>query len=250
MRSSAAALLLALSLGSAHGAQRALDEVPSAMVRAREAVQSIVPPAPLVPEQVSDAAVAHIIRWEITSARHYEERLRWPVWPGGASGITWCVGYDGGHQTPAVIGRDWAKHYAVQRLSTTAGITGQDARAVLSRYRDITTPYSYCEQVFRAVTLPAYHRLAKRTFSNGWDRLPPDAQGSLTATVYNRGASMAGSRRSEMRALRDVCVPAADVACMARQYRSMCRLWRGTVNETGLCNRYEDAARLAEGRAR
>lgn len=218
------------------------------MVQVREAIQAVIPPAPVIEgEAVSPAAVAHIVRWEISSPSYYQQRLRWPIWPGGASGITWCVGYDGGHQTRPVIARDWEAHYAVDRLSTTAGLTGQAARLALPRYRDITTDYGYCEEVFRSVTLPAYHRLARRTFGNGWELLPPDAQGSLTATVYNRGASMTGSRRAEMRTLRDVCVPAGDTVCMAQAYRSMCRLWRGTPNGPGLCSRYEDAAALAEG---
>ena len=54
-------------------------------------------------DHVSPAAVAHIVRWEITSPAYYDKRLRWPIWPGGASGVTWCIGYDGGHQTGPVI---------------------------------------------------------------------------------------------------------------------------------------------------
>lgn len=250
MRRVAAALLLALSAcaGPVPVAAQAGDVV-QVVAEVREAVQAVIPPAAVVErpqDHVSPAAVAHIVRWEITSPAYYDKRLRWPIWPGGASGVTWCIGYDGGHQTGPVIRRDWADHRHVERLATTAGITGQAAKTALPRYRDIATPFNYCERIFRDVTLPTYHRLARRTFANGWELLPADAQGTLTATVYNRGASMVGSRRDEMRALRDVCVPAGDVRCMAVQFRSMCRIWRGTINEAGLCGRYTDAARLVE----
>lgn len=247
MRRTAAALLLALTSCTAVIAQG--DGVQAVVAEVRGAVQAVVPPVPVVErpqDLVSPAAVAHIVRWEISSRAHYDKRLRRPIWPGGASGVTWCIGYDGGHQSAPVIRRDWAAHPAADRLATTAGITGDAARAALPRYRDITTSFDYCERIFRDVTLPTYHRLAKRTFADGWVLLPPDAQGSLVATVYNRGSGMTGSRRAEMRVLRDVCVPRGDVACMAVQYRSMCRIWRGTINEAGLCGRYSDAARLAE----
>lgn len=250
MRRAVAALFLALSACAGPVPVAAqVDGVQAAVAEVRSAVQAVVPLPPVVErpqDQVSPAAVAHIVRWEITSPAYYSARLRWPIWPGGASGVTWCIGYDGGHQTAPVIRRDWAEHGQVDRLATTAGITGQAAKAALPRYRDITTPYSYCERIFRDMTLPTYHRLARRTFADGWELLPADAQGTLTATVYNRGASMVGSRRDEMRALRDVCVPAGDVRCMALQFRSMCRIWRGTINEAGLCGRYTDAARLVE----
>lgn len=250
MRRAAAALLLALSAcaGQAPVAAQASD-VSQVVAEVREAVQSVIPPAPVVErpqDQVSPAAVAHIVRWEITSPSYYEQRLRSPIWPGGASGVTWCIGYDGGHQSAPVIRRDWADHRALDRLATTAGITGQAAKAALPRYRDITTRFDYCERIFRDVTLPTYHRLARRTFANGWELLPEDVQGTLTGTVYNRGASMVGPRRTEMVTLRDVCVPHGDLRCIATQYRSMCRIWRGTPNEAGLCARYKDAARIVE----
>ena len=219
-----------------------------AVVAAREAVQDVVPPRAVARDEVSPAAVKHIVRWEITSQAYYTKRLRWPIWPGGASGVTWCIGYDGGHQTRPVILRDWSGHKHAERLANTSGLTGQKAKAALPKWRDIETAYPDCEDVFRDVTLPAYRSLAKRTFRNGWDKLPWDAQDSLTATVYNRGAGMTGDRRREMRALRDECVPAGDIWCMGRQYRSMCRIWRGTDIGAGLCARYEEAARLAEGR--
>lgn len=47
-------------------------------------------------------------------------------------------------------------------------------------------------------------------------------------------------------AIRDVCVPQRDVDCMAAQLVAQCRLWAGTPNGPGLCNRRKDEARLAQ----
>ena len=176
------------------------------LVGVREAVQEALPLAPAEPApraSVSPAAVALIVRWEITSPGYYTQRLQRPVWPGGASGVTWGVGYDGGHQARGTILRDWQAHPAAAELANTAGHVGQAAKAALPAYRHILTPFPLAEQVFTAATLPAYEALAARTFRNGWDALPADARGALTSTVYNRGAAMGGDRRREMRALRD-----------------------------------------------
>lgn len=218
-----------------------------AIVDVREIVEEALPPTTGALSPPSPAAVALIVRYEISSPAYYVKRLQRPVWPGGASGVTWGVGYDGGHQTRQRIAGDWAEHPAAAELSTTAGIVGQRARVVLPAYRHIVTPLEIAQSVFRDSTLPEYHALAARAFRDGWDHLPPDAQGSLTATVYNRGAGMTGERRREMRVLRDECVPNGDIACMVVQFRSMCRIWRGTTVEAGLCARYEATARLAAG---
>ena len=223
-----------------------------AIVAVQEAVQSLLPPPPAAPAAlplVSPAAAALIVRWEVSSPDHYARRLHRPIWPQGASGITWGIGYDGGHATARDIRHAWRAHGEVERLANTAGIVGTRARDALPAYRDIVTPYDYAAQVFRDVSLPVYHASTQRAFGDGLDGLPPDAAGALVSMVYNRGASMAGDRNREKRAIRDVCLPAGDLGCIGVQLRGMCRLWVGTVNERGLCDRRADEARLAENAA-
>ena len=211
------------------------------------AVQAIAPERP--PARVSDVhpeAVALIIRWEVTSRARYERELARPIYPGGASGITWGIGYDGGHQTGPRIRADWSDHPHVERLAETAGITGARAADVLPRYADIVTPWDMAVDVFRFRSLPAYRHHAARAFGPHFETVGPHVQGALVSLVYNRGPSMIGGSRREMRDIRDQCLPAGDARCVAEQIRSMCRLWRGTRFERGLCGRREDEARLAE----
>ena len=216
----------------------------------RDAVDATVPaPAAGGTPLVSPAAVAHIIRWEVSSPAYYTRALQRPIWPGGASGVTWGIGYDGGHQSRAVILGDWHAHPQAARLAESSGITGTAARAALARFRDILTPFDYAAEVFASASLPVYHRSTLRAYGDGLLQLPPDAQGALVGNTYNRGGSMVGSRNVEKRAIRDECIPARDLPCIAAQLRAQCRLWRGTSLEAGLCGRREDEARLVEGSA-
>lgn len=208
--------------------------------------QSLAAPSPTW--AVSPAAVDMIVGFEIVSPAYYVRRLQRPVWPGGESGVTWGIGYDGGYQTSTRILEDWAAHPERLLLSRTAGVTGSAARPLAAQLHGVVTPLPLAEDVFAHATLPRYARLAMRTFDDGWTCLDPDPQGSLVATVYNRGTSMRGRSRAEMRQLRDDCVPRCDAPCMAAAYRAMKRVWKGTPLEAGLGRRYEATARLAEGR--
>ncbi len=233
-------------------AEAASSVVQGPVAAAIEALEPLTPvaapPAPVDDRSAAcrRAAAALIIRWEITSPARYDRALRFPVWPGGASGVTWGVGYDGGHATRATILDDWARHDHRMLLSESAGITGLRARTELPRFRVAETPYDYAAEVFETRSLVEYERRTDRAFRSGFDQLRPNACAALVSLVYNRGAAMAGDNRREMRNIRDQCVPAQDYACIAREIRSMSRLWRGTVNEKGLTARRESEALLAE----
>ena len=192
------------------------------------------------------AAAALTLRWEVTSPAFFKKRLRYPIWPGGASGVTWGIGFDGGHQTRAVIVDDWHDHGEAERLAGSAGITGQSARSVLPRFADIATEFDHASRVFEERSLVEYERRTERAFRDGFTDLRPNACGALISLVYNRGAAMTGDSRREMRNIRDNCIPKQDYACIASEIRSMKRLWRGTVNENGLSARREAEAILTE----
>ena len=213
---------------------------------ALEDLTPLLPPPPARDAACRRAAAALTLRWEVTSPAFYRKRLELPIWPGGASGVTWGIGYDGAHATAATIRDDWQAHGQVERLASTTGISGIRARDALPRYRDIITPFEYAADVFENRSLIEYERRAERAFRDGFVDLRPGACSALVSLVYNRGASMTGDSRREMRVLRDDCIPKQDYACIARELRSMCRLWRGTVNEKGLCARREAEALLAE----
>jgi hypothetical protein len=224
------------------------ETIVPAMLAAQTAVQDVVPPPQTgLPSSsaVTPAAVALIVRWEVTSEPYYARRLQRPIWPGGNSGVTWGVGYDGGQQTRASILADWHAHPDAEALSTTSGFVAEHARIVLPSYHHVITPFALAETVFRDAVLPKYVVATRRALGPDFERLPAHAQDALVSLGYNRGWMMAGDRNSEKRAIRDRCVPAGDAQCIAEQLRAMCRIWAHDANGDGLCRRRNAEARLA-----
>ena len=231
-------------------------EFAAAITNAVSATQAVVVgalPADVVPPAVPTlpkAATTLIVRWEVTSPAYYSKRLERPVWPGGASGVTWGIGYDGGHQSAEAIRADWSMHPAVERLSATSGVRGAAAAALVRQLRDVRTPLDMAEHVFTHASLPKYHAAARRALGPGFDTLPDASQGALDSLGYNRGWLMSGPNRREMREIRDTCIPANDSDCIAAHLRAMKRLWpTSKAPHPGLRNRREDEARTAEGKA-
>lgn len=209
---------------------------------ARGAVEPVSSP-------VSPAAVALIVRHEIISEGYYARALQGFACPGDRSGPTAGIGSDLGVQSRAHIRDVWSIHPAVERMTTASGRIGfGPCRDWRTAHKDIRTPLPLAQEVFASKLLPRYYRLAANAFRKSWDRLPPDAQGGLTATVYVRGASLEdapGSHmREEMRVIAYECD--ADVRCIATQHRRMCPRFAGRKDQAGLCKRLNETADLIE----
>lgn len=219
-----------------------------AVVAVRESVQKAVPAPepPDVDDEADTCTTAMIVRWEIGSPAQYQRKYEGVIWPGGSSGPTWGLGYDGGHQTRSDIGRDWNAHYDVGALQETSGVVGVVARQRLPEWAPVRTTYPYAAQVFAQASLPKYRAGARRAFGPGFDHAPAPVRCALEGNVYNRGFSTVGARRVEFRVIRDDCLQRdgdALVHCTAEQLRRQKRLW---PDVRGLRDRREDEARTAE----
>lgn len=202
--------------------------------------EALPPPGPR--ERLDPRAVDLIVGFEITSPAYYRARLQGVICPGGASGPTWGIGYDGGHQSAARIRADWAMHPDVERLASTAGAIGPvKCAAARAQLRDVRVPLAMAQDVFDRTMMPTWLRVTRRAYPGVQDMTAP-AEGGLVSNTFNRGPSFLGPRAVEKRHVRDVCVPARDAPCAAHQVRTSCRVWRGTDLEAGLCRR-----RNAEG---
>lgn len=176
-----------------------------------------------------------------------------PYWPGGKSGVTWGVGWDASQQTEATLQRDWGQMPKADfdKLKTALGTknSGDTAKALLPSLSKITIPPEVSLSVLREHTLPDYYKRTLTAFP-GMTALPLEVQVALISLVYNRGARM-GDRdkvledRREMRNIREA-VAEADLARIARELRSMERLWVGTKIEKGMKRRRETEAGLVE----
>lgn len=187
---------------------------------------------------LSTAGYKLIIEFEVGGRSGYDPHPEAP--DARLSGITWGIGYDGHMNTPPVILEDWAPlGRAAQRLADTHPYYGPTAKSHLHEVHDILIEWARANDVFLRLDVGREFRNARKAFP-GFDNLRPNAQAALVSLTFNRGSSMVGDNRREMRAIRDL-VPKRDYSGMASQFRQMIRVWRGTSIEHGMTRR-----RLAE----
>lgn len=193
---------------------------------------------------LSQRGIKLIVRHEITSDAYYRRALSRPIWPGAASGITIGIGYDLGYLSPARFTSDWGghlEHDSLHRLAAVCGLKGSAARAQLTALADIDIKLPWARSVFAHTTLPRYARQTRTAFP-GVEDLYADVQTALVSLVYNRGASLTGPSRQEMRAIR-AQVATADLTAIADSISAMKRLWEGR-NLAGLLRRRDEEAAL------
>ena len=191
--------------------------------------------------ELTDAGRALIYEFEVGGVGHLPNHGH-PEWPGFASGITVGVGYDCGYNSHAVILSDWQKLDAAAKLAATSGFTGPRAKPLLGNVKDITVTWPLASEVFDNTTLTKFYGMAARAFPK-MTELRPNAQAALVSLVFNRGDSLTGPRRAEMREIRSL-VPKKDYQGIADAIRAMKRLWRGTDIQAGMYRRRDAEAAL------
>ena len=197
---------------------------------------------------VSLASIRFLIKQEVSSSAAYERLYAHPLWPGGESGVTIGIGYDLGYATLERFATDWKSVLPAatyKYLSALLGKTGTSAKASLTaKTKDIRIPYKDAEAVFLNHSLPRYAKKCVQIWP-GVHLLPADAQGALLSLVYNRGWSLDGDNRREMRSIA-LHVANQNLRAIAREIRSMKRLWEGNPALRGLARRREEEALLVE----
>lgn len=231
---------------------QAAPELTAVTLAARETLEAIAPvplppPAPAGRRELDPAVVALVVRWEVGSPAQYVRKYQGVICPGGASGPTIGIGDDLGHQTAAEIRRRWGWHPDVERMVTASGVTGPAAcNAWRRQHLDIRVSYEDALHIFQTYAWPKYQAMAARAYRKGWPGLTLPHQAALTSNGYNRGFSFLGSRRTELVAIRDTCVPGSLAPCTATQLRASCRVWddQPTIRK-GLCARRHAEADFA-----
>lgn len=186
-----------------------------------------------------------IVNDEIGSPAYYRKRLKSPCWPGGDSGVTIGVGYDLGYVDSQRFSEDWSGQLAetvIERLAKYCTVKGAAAKQKLRYLSDIEITLAKASAVFRSTSVPSYAAKAQRAFP-GIEQLAPIAQTALLSLVYNRGASMKGQRRKEMRAIRKL-IKSKNYQAMADQVRLMKHLWEGRGLDGLLIRREREALAL------
>ena len=197
---------------------------------------------------LNNASLKLILDYEVGGGQSYYERnLRYPVWPNGESGVTIGVGYDLGYNTRASVVMAWDPRIGEEktdRLIPCIGIKGEAAHALLPSVRDVEIPWSAALSVFLDTDVPTEWRSACRTYP-GIETLHPNAQGAILSLGFNRGWSLNGPRRTEMKEIKAL-VAAQDYAGIADQILAMKRIWIGTSIEGGMSARRNAEAALVE----
>lgn len=194
---------------------------------------------------ISQAAHALIIDYECGGKGYYLAKLTKPEWPGGASGVTIGIGYDCGYNTKAQIAADWSALSSadISALQSVAGLKGQAGRVALAKVRGVVVPWQTALDVFNRRSLSRFGNLTASAMP-GTERQAAHGQGALVSLVFNRGSSMAGDSRREMREIRAALI-AGKPERVPGQLRAMRRLWVGKGLD-GLLRRREAEAALFE----
>lgn len=194
-----------------------------------------------LPKKPSFSEEGHRFIVHAETGKNYQPH---PIWPGAYSGVTVGIGYDCGYNSSSVILSDWEALEYEEQLAETAYIRGELARKETERLQFVYVPWKNAIKVFDRISLPRFYSLTERTFP-GFDQLLPNGQAALVSLIYNRGSSLFGPRREEMREIRAL-VPKSDYQGMADALRRMANIWKGTPIEKGMFNRRYAEARLME----
>lgn len=189
-----------------------------------------------LPIPVSVAARDLIIKYEVGSKQHYDAKLQRPevpAWQTTVSGVTVGFGVDMGHMTKEQIGAALDGHIPgcmVEALKSCSGFKGKSAYYnALPRVRNtVVVPWPAAVAIFEKDTLPRFTQQTKDAFRLSRGQLHPDENGSLLSIVFNRGGSMSGDKRIEMRAIRDD-IGKGKAETVPGHIRSMKRLWSYTA---------------------
>ena len=220
---------------------------PETITRIENFLSIKLPPLPAGSSmRLSRKSMDMLIAFEVSSEAQYNKKYQKPIWPGGESGITIGIGYDLGFSDKVAISNAWKDYVSAADLAvllSVAGLKGADAKNALAKTKSVIIDYHTALSVFFQTTLPVYARRTKNVYP-GIEKLPPDAQGALLSLVYNRGESIAGASRAEMKNI-VALVAAQNLSGIAKQIRNMKRLWEGK-NLPGLLQRRDKEAAMVE----
>jgi hypothetical protein len=178
--------------------------------------------------------------------KYYNQYLKQFTWPGGASGPTIGIGIDCAYYSQEELSSLFAYLPFEQRqfVEKSSGRTGKKGKAYADflREKKIEMPWHVAERIFLLTTWTKFSRLAENTFPE-LENLCEDAYGAIVSLVFNRGSSLKGDSREEMRKLKEL-VPVKDYPGMAQQVRNMKRLWQGKGMDGLLRRRDAEAAAI------
>ena len=182
--------------------------------------------------------VAFIALEETGGLAYYNAVTRWPHYPGYASGVTIGVGYDLRFHSETNFRQLWGDHLShesLHELSKDIGKSGSKKRITELKRLGVEIPFKSAWHVFVEKTLPRFYSDTEAIYPS-IGTLPDLCRSVLVSIVFNRGNSLNGSRRKEMREIGNVLTRASEPGLYKRKRKmiladvedhlvSMQRLW-------------------------
>jgi hypothetical protein len=175
----------------------------------------------------SEVGYAHPGNWSAYIKRYCKPCV--PAPDTTESGVTVGIGYDCGQAGAQKILDDWKNYIPLeqaQRLAATAGLKKHAALAEANKMQDIVIPIEVALKQWYEKKLPSSARQTASIYPN-LSNLHPYEQTCLISLVFNRGASLEGERRKEMKDL-VAATNLDDDRAMGKLFRDMKRLWSNT----------------------
>ena len=209
-------------------------------------------------EELSENALKLILDFEVGGGPvYYNKKAKFPVWPGGASGITIGIGVDLGHIKKGDFEKNISPYYSVEqneKLVKCIGFTGKvgseqsqnEMLTLLETVKDCELSYESAIEIHTNFTIPLYYERTKKTFK-GLDSLPPDARGAIVSLVFNRGTKLDGPKRIHMAKIAELVLKYDKdqnpelLSQISHTLIDMAEIWKGEKTYEGLKRR-----RLAE----
>jgi len=176
---------------------------------------------------ISKKAIDLIIQFEIGGRTYYDKALQKPTYPGGESGVTIGIGYDLGYNTEKQFLADWSPSLNlnfVNALRPLCGLKGEKVKGLIrGEVLNVRIPYNIAYDVFVKTSVPRYYKATLSIYPQ-LAELNEDTQGALVSMIYNRGTSLNGERRKEMRNI-VALVANKDYEGIAEEIENSKRLW-------------------------
>jgi len=179
--------------------------------------------------------------------KYYEKYLSSFTWPGGASGPTIGIGIDCAYYSKEELAEmfNYLDEDHLKLVINASGKTGESGRVYTRKLRaaGIRMSWEKAVEIFEEKTWIKFSKLAEKIYPD-LKYLCEDAYGAIVSIVFNRGASLSGASRLEMKNLINL-ISSKNYNGIAAEIRKMKRLWVGK-NMDGLLKRREDEASLVE----
>lgn len=203
---------------------------------------------------LSANGLAFIALEETGGLSYYESNTIWPHFPGEESGITIGVGYDLKWNTQENFRSTWGPYlpkYVMDELMKEIGKRGTKKRVAELRQMGIEIPFKSAWPVFVERSVPRFYEETASIYAS-IGTLPDLCRTVLVSLVFNRGRSLAGDRRKEMKQIQAILERAGRarlskaerktiLADVEDQLLSMKRLWQAG---SGLVKRRQAEANL------